>query len=716
MLFILGMNASPFSQELIPITKGDTIFYELEITEKLLDYTGNPVQALAINGSVPGPVLRFQKGKYAAIRVKNKLTQETSVHWHGLLLPNYMDGVPYLTTPPIRPGESLTYHFPLIQSGTYWYHSHTGLQEQRGVYGSIIIEPETPDMEYDHDLVLILADWSEEKPERILKNLKRHNEWYGVKTGSAPSLLKAIQTGTLGAQLRLWKDKMPGMHISDIPYNAFLVNGAQEVEYTQFKPGETIRLRVINAAASTYFWLQLGKQHLQMVSADGMNIRPVHFDKVLIGNAETYDFLVTIPEGKSLEFRATAQDVTGYASAWLGAGTKVKAPDLPKPDYAMLNEKMANMHGSGNQHMEPTMHIGTPTTSQHTGHQHMSDASASPSTSWDVGYTISSIKAAEKNNFHHADSIRHLTFNLTGNMWRYVWSFNGKTLSASNKIAIKKGEVVRITLNNTTMMHHPMHLHGHFFRVLNGQGDYAPLKHTVDVPPMSSVTIEFAADNEKDWFFHCHILYHMMSGMSRIFSYEESNRDPRLAPYPVATLYKHDKQWFTWATLAGASHFGELKLTHSNTYGEFNFMAEAGWNNKYEIKLDYERFKGNYFRIYTGFVTEQIHGNNGDRPDLKARAGIRYLLWYILDTDISLDHSLNPQLGLDAHLPLTQRLIMNNHAEWKLTTNLLESEKTSLNSEFTFSTGVEFLLNQSLSVMAGYDNRFGAGAGFYWRF
>ncbi|MEQ8525912.1 multicopper oxidase domain-containing protein [Gracilimonas sp.] len=750
-----------FAQQLAPEVKGDSLIYRLTISEKTMTVAGKSVNAMAINETIPGPTLKFKEGKHAVIHVTNTMSEETSVHWHGLLLPNFMDGVPYLTTPPIRPGKTLTYDFPLTHAGTYWYHSHTGLQEQKGIYGSIIIEPEEKNLDYDEDLVLVLSDWTNDNPSRVMKNLKRHNEWYGVELGNAPSVWKSIQSKTLGAQLKLWSQKMPGMHISDIPYDAFLVNGKDEQVYNQYELGTKVRVRVINAAASSYFWLNYAGGNLRIVSADGLNVQPVETEKVLIGLAETYDFIVTVEEGKSLEFQATPQDVTGSASAFIGAGTKSFAPDIPFPDYQQMAVEMADMHGGGghdmslegeergrfttykttmtdhskhqiDSHEGHDMHQNMQAQEDHSAHNmdekngmeamshsmHEMDDPTQPMTMWETGYSNSVLKSPEPTEFQNGDTVRNLTFNLTGNMWRYTWSINGKTLSASDKIKIKKGEIVRVTLNNETMMHHPMHLHGHFFRVLNGNGKYAPLKHTVDVPPMSRITIEFAANEEKDWFFHCHILYHMKAGMARVFSYEGSERDERLAPYPVGTLYKHDKEFFTWGTVTGASHMGSLELVSSNTNNQFNLETKYAWDQNYELKVDYERFVGDYFRIYGGIKAENKIDNSLNEHEVHGRIGMRYLLLYILDTDLSIDHKLRPELGLNAHIPLMQRLMVTGHFEYKLDTGFAEElpANKNLDQDISYTAGIEYLLNEYFSVQANYDSRFGWGGGLTFRF
>ena len=263
--------------------------YNLTIEEDEITLAGVTAKAMTINGSIPGPVLEFNEGDLAIINVTNKMDEETSVHWHGLILPNFYDGVPYLTTPPIKPGTTFQYRIPINQSGTYWYHSHTMLQEQKGVYGSIIIHPKEKTLKYDKDLVVVLSDWTNEKPMNVLRNLKRGNEWYQVKKGTAVPLSRVISEGALGAQLKFWRDRMEGADIADIYYPAFLTNGKSLAEYPEFKPGEKVRLRFINASASTYYWLDFGGGNPMVVAGDGIDVEPVAKSRFLFGIAETYN-------------------------------------------------------------------------------------------------------------------------------------------------------------------------------------------------------------------------------------------------------------------------------------------------------------------------------------------------------------------------------------------------------------------------------------------
>ena len=323
--------------QLSAIAQTDTTTYHLTLRQEKVNKAGEEVTGMTVNGKIPGPTLRFTEGDYAVIYVKNEMDEETSIHWHGILLPNFYDGVPYLNTPPIMPGETQKYEFELKQSGTYWYHSHTMLQEQSGVYGSLVIDPQEQTLNYDKELVMVLSDWTNDKPMNVLRNLKRGNEWYTMKKGTATPLNQVIARGALGAQLNFWKQRMEGADIADIYYPAFLVNGAQEQEYPGFQPGERVRLRIINGSASSSYWMTFGGGNPTLVGADGLNVVPVERNKTYIGVAETYDFIVTIPENGKIEFRATAQDGSGHSSAFLGQGEPLPAPEVKKPDKIEIN-------------------------------------------------------------------------------------------------------------------------------------------------------------------------------------------------------------------------------------------------------------------------------------------------------------------------------------------------------------------------------------------
>lgn len=335
-LNLVFLNYSYSQEEESPVRE-----YTLTIEQQTVNITGKEVMGMTVNGSIPGPTLEFTEGEQAVIHVINKMDVETSIHWHGILLPNFQDGVPYLTTPPIKPGTTFTYNFPINHSGTYWYHSHTMLQEQSGVFGSIVIQPKEKTLDYDKELVLMLSDWTNEKPKDVMRTLKRGSEWYGIKKGTSTPLNQVIGRGAFGAQLDFWRQRMEGADIADIYYSAFLINGKQLAEYPNFKSGEKVRLRIINGSASTQFWMTFGGESPLLISADGLDVTPVKRNKIFIAIAETYDFIVTIPQSGKLEFRAMAQDGSGTALAYFGNGEIVSAPIVSQPDKIAMMQEMA---------------------------------------------------------------------------------------------------------------------------------------------------------------------------------------------------------------------------------------------------------------------------------------------------------------------------------------------------------------------------------------
>lgn len=751
--------------------------YTITIDQEVVDIGGKEKPGMTINGSIPGPTLRFTEGEYAVIHVKNDMDVETSVHWHGLLLPNFFDGVPYLSTPPIKAGETFTYEFELKQSGTYWYHSHTGLQEQDGVYGSIVIEDPEEDLDYDTDLVLVLADWTFEKPTEVLRTLKRGLEWYGIKKNTVVPLSEAISKGALGAQLNFWRQRMEGVDISDVYYPAFLTNGATSMRYPEFQPGQRVRLRFINAAASTQFWLTFGGENDPLlVAADGLDVVPVEHEKTFIAVAETYDFIVTIPQSGQLEVRATAQDGTGQTSAFLGKGENISAPDdLPKPDLVKMMKEMAAMdmkmgapamkfrpgkeepekmmakygmnmdemdhgkmdHGETNQTQDETDTIKNkdmdPGEMDHEDHQDAkvttkSGDSQMPMEGMDpeeemkdmnmfAEFNYDYLKSQENTQFPSDQPVREILLNLTGNMQRYIWSMNGVPLSEGDKIKIKQGEVTRITLNNLTMMHHPMHLHGHFFRVLNDKGEHSPLKHTVNVAPMQKVVIEFDANEYGDWFFHCHILYHMDAGMARVYSYG-TPRDERLKEHPLKILTNKSNHYFTWGMVDVASHMTELNVVSSNIRNQFSLRGEYGWNENLEAELTYERYLNDWFRVFGGINLENEEHDSMDEISTSAIAGIRYFTPFMFNLDLRIDHKLRPQVSISREILLFRRIAVFGEYEFQADFGWVDElpDGDNFEKEEVFQLGAEYFLSKNFSILASYDNRFGAGGGLSVRF
>ncbi len=772
---IFGQNIYEQSQEgnneNLPVHE-----YTLTIKEEMVNKAGKEVKGMTVNGTIPGPILEFTEGEYAVIYVKNEMSVETSVHWHGILLPNFQDGVPYLTTPPIRPGETFKYEFPIKQAGTYWYHSHTMLQEQSGVFGSLVINPKEKNLDYDKDLVLMLSDWTNEKPMNVLRNLKRGNEWYGMKKGTSTPLNQVIARGAFDAQLDFWRQRMEGADIADIYYPAFLVNGQQQPEYPSFKAGEKVRLRIINGSASTQFWMTFGGGMPTLVSADGLNVEPVQKNKTFIAVAETYDFIVTIPQNGKIEFRAMAQDGSGTATAFIGNGEVLPAEVVAKPDKIKMMQQMAKMKMKMGAHAlkfqpkkderfemkeEYGMNMGEmkmnheenkmdmpkdSTMNEKMDHSKMDHSKMNMDMPKDSKmkmddmkmehsemkgmqmdsmegmdmfseYNYDYLKSPEKTVYNKDIPVKEILLNLTGNMNRYIWSLNGVPLSETDQIKINHKEVTRITLNNLTMMHHPMHLHGHFFRVINKNGEYSPLKHTVNVPPMQEVTIEFYGNEYGDWFFHCHVLYHMMSGMARVFSYD-TPRDDRLKGYPISGLITEADKYYTWAMVDVASHMTELNFTTSNIRNQFNVMAEYGWNKNLEAEVTYERYLHDYLRVFGGVNIENELEDSLDELSTTAIAGVRFLTPYLFNLDVRIDSKLRPQISLSREILIFPRTAIFGSYEYQADFGWVNDLPAGDNfaNEVVWNAGVEYFLSRNFSLMASYDNRFGAGGGLSIRF
>jgi len=718
--------------------------YTLTLKQEKVNKAGKEVMGMTINGSIPGPTLEFTEGEYAVIYVKNEMDVETSIHWHGLLLPNFYDGVPYLTTPPIEPGHTLKYEFAIKQSGTYWYHGHTMLQEQVGVFGSFIIHPKKETLNYDKELVLMLSDWTNEKPMSVLRNLKRGNEWYNYRKGTSTPLNQVIKRGALGAQLKFWKQRMEGADIADIYYPAFLINGEKSIEYPEFKPGEKVRLRVIDGGASTSFWITFGSGNPILVSADGLDIVPIKKDKTFIAIAEAYDYIITIPKNGKIEFKITAQDGSGTASAFLGNGETLKAPDVMQPDKIGMMMKMAKMdmkmgahalkfrpkkderyemkkeYGMqmSNKEMSGMKIKGSDTMKMPKETSVKQEDSMKMETKENTSpYTYDYLKSPEKTNFDKNIPVKEILLNLTGNMQRYIWSMNGVPLSEADKIKIKGNQVTRIILNNLTMMHHPMHLHGHFFRVLNKNGDYSPLKHTVNVPPMESVTIEFYGNEYGDWFFHCHILYHLMGGMARVISYD-TPRDIRMKGFPIKTGVAETDRYYSWGLLDVASNAISLNVSTSNIRNQFNVSFEYGWNENIEAEVTYEYYLHDYLRIFGGVNIENEIVDNLNEFNTIAVAGIRYLTPYLFSLDARIDSELRTRVSLGRSIMLFPRFSIFGYYEYQIDLGIVNNLPTNKNyiSETVWSAGAEYMLSRNFSLLASYDNRFGTGGGLSIRF
>ena len=485
--------------------------HDLVISRLGVELSGDSAYGRSINGIIPGPLLRFREGEEAILRVRNDLDEDTSLHWHGILVPFDMDGVPGFSYDGIKPGETFTYRFRVRQSGTYWYHSHSGGQEQQGVYAPIIIDPAGEDpVQFDREHVIVLSDWTDEDPMEILRNLKGNGAYYNYGKRTLPQLLKGL-IDSPGATIRdraMWgRMRMDPTDIADVTgaTYTYLLNGrnADENWTGIFGSGDRVRLRIINAAAMTYFDLKIPGLVMTVVQADGQDIEPVAVEELGIAVAETYDVVVEPEAGEVYTIFAQSMDRSGYARGTLAEseGLEASIPEMSaRPLRAMQMEGMdmpgmdmpadtsAAMPG-----MDPAAMMNGPVVHPKLEYSHLRALSPNVDT---------------------REPERDVVLRLTGDMERYFWTLNDKKLSDSDAIQLHVGERVRIQFENETMMEHPMHLHGVFMELQNGQGAaQAPRKHTISVPPFETVEAHLTFDEPGPWAFHCHLLFHMMTGM-----------------------------------------------------------------------------------------------------------------------------------------------------------------------------------------------------------
>jgi CopA family copper-resistance protein len=526
----------------LPTVSGTEI--SLTIGHTLFPVDGKTGHAITINGTVPAPLLRLEQGQNVRIAVTNDLDEDTSIHWHGIILPFQMDGVPGVSFPGIKPRSTFVYEFPVVQSGTYWYHSHSGLQEQMGHYGPIVIDPSGPDpVSSEREYVVVLSDWSFMHPHAIFRKLKQQPGHFNLQKQTLASLL-AGKDQSPAERLAWARMRMDPTDISDVTGSTytFLVNGHGPTENwtALFRPGERVRLRFVNAAAMTNFNVRIPGLRMEVVQADGQNVRPVEVDEFQIAVAETLDVIVQPSEDRAFTLVAEAVDRSGMARATLAPrpGMQAEVPPLrERPLLGMKDMGMGGMdhgdmdgHSAENEHSTMSMSMrdaaNAPQVKLGPGVQMISpmpvDRTGEPGLGLeDVDHKVLVYKdliALERNPDIRPPS-RSLELHLTGNMERFMWSFDGEKFSeVTAPIPFRLDERVRVTLVNDSMMAHPIHLHGHFFELVTGHGVFAPRKHTVNVLPGGKVTFDLTADGPGDWAFHCHLLYHMHAGMFRVVS------------------------------------------------------------------------------------------------------------------------------------------------------------------------------------------------------
>ena len=505
--------------------------FQLEIGAMPVNVTGRPVTGSGINGQIPAPILRWREGDTVALAVTNRLSEPSSIHWHGIRTPSPMDGVPGLSFAGIAPGETFVYRFPVHQSGTYWYHSHSGFQEQTGVYGPIVIVPKGGYAQgFDRDYVVMLSDWSNENPDTIVSNLKFQSDYYNFGQRTLGTFLEDAQrrglADTVADRLEWGKMRMSPTDILDVSgaTYTYLLNGQPPgANWTAlFRPGERVRLRFINASSMSIFDVRIEDLPMTVVQADGNDVVPVIVDEFRISVAETYDVIVRPTADRAYTIFAQAEDRTGYARGTLAPRPGMAAA-IPSMDSRPLRT-MTDMGMGGMEHGEtPGMEL-SPEGKRLEGQVGVDNVAMMPTERLNHAgeglptgrraLTYADLRSLKPESDPRPPS-HEITLHLTGNMERFIWGFDGKKFSEAEPIVLQRGERVRFVLINDTMMEHPIHLHGLWSELDNGHGEYRPYTHTINVKPGEKLSYLVTADVPGRWAYHCHLLYHMEMGMFR---------------------------------------------------------------------------------------------------------------------------------------------------------------------------------------------------------
>ncbi|MEO1766164.1 copper resistance system multicopper oxidase [Thiobacter aerophilum] len=498
--------------------------FDLVLEETLVNFTGRPRLATTINGCLPGPILRWKEGDTVTLRVTNRLKEDSSIHWHGILLPYQMDGVPGVSFPGIRPGETFTYRFKVQQSGTYWYHSHSGMQEQTGMYGAIIIEPRAGQpVRADREYVVQLSDWTDEDPMRVLHKLKMHSAYYNFHQATVLDFFRDVANEGLKAALgkrQMWNEmRMSPMDLADVSAYTYtyLVNGMPPAaNWTAlFKPGERVRLRFINSGAMTFFDVRIPGLPMTVVAVDGQDVEPVTVDEIRIAVAETYDVIVE-PKDEAYTIFAQSMDRSGFARATLAAraGLSAPVPALDKPQPLEMEDMMGDMTGTARAHHARTeygpsvdMRVDTPRTNLDDPGVGLRDNGRRVLTYADLHTVGGPLDPRGPG--------REIELHLTGNMERYTWSIDGLEFGRATPIHFRHNERLRVIFVNDTMMTHPMHMHGMWNELETPEGEFLVRKHTIAVQPAQRVSFLVTADALGRWVWHCHLMLHMDAGMFR---------------------------------------------------------------------------------------------------------------------------------------------------------------------------------------------------------
>ena len=604
------------------------------------------------------------------------------------------------------------------------------------MYGSMILNKKQDDPTFRKGIddlptiPVIISEWTDYNPNNVHRMLHNATDWFAIRKGSTQSYAEAINEGHLTTKVKNEFKRMLAMDVSDVYYDRFFLNGKVESQLSQFKAGDKVRLRISNAGASTYFWLTYGGGKFLVVANDGNDVEPVEVDRFIIAVSETYDIVVTVPEkNKSFAFQATSEDRINHSLLYIGEGEKQPMAPLPRLKYfegmKMMNSMMKmngdlddmGMNMSLNQmDMNVVMYpeITGPSYAQvkeNSANQYNSNALSDI-----VTLNYSMLKSPHNTSLPKDAPVKELKFELTGNMNRYVWSMDNKVVSEADKILIKKGENVRMIIYNGSMMRHPMHLHGHDFRVLNGQGENAPLKNIIDIMPMETDTLEFNANMEGDWFFHCHILYHMMSGMGRVFTYQNQAPNP-LIPNPRLAqrkLYGEDRKLHSMAENDFATNGNDGMVMLQNTRWSIGSEWRLGFNDLhgYESETHIGRYIGKmqwlmpfigfdwrYRKLHNGESEKNLFGQVNTKDERKQISlGVAYVLPMLvtLQTEVYQDGNLRLQF-MREDIPLSKRM----------------RGEFMVNTDKEYMIGARYIVNKNMGLRTHYDSDMGFGIGIY---
>ena len=722
------------------------VTYHLNVKDTLVNYAGKEKRAIAVNGQIPMPTLTFTEGDTAEIVVHNQLKENTSLHWHGVFLPNKEDGVPYLTQQPIKPNTIHTYRFPIIQNGTHWYHSHSGLQEQIGMYGNFVMKKRNADKTFRKGiddlptLPVVLSEWTNLNSDNVHRMLHNANDWAAIKKGATQSYSEAVKQGQFKTKVKNEWKRMTAMDVSDVYYDKVMMNGQvnadlKSIDGKALKAGDRVRLRISNGGASSYFWLRYAGGKMTVIASDGNDVVPVEVDRLIIAVSETYDVVLTIPEnGIAYEFMATTEDRTQSTSYFIGNGIKQLISPLPRLKYfdgmKMMNDMMkmnGDLDDMGMKMSLNQMDMNVVMYPEITGEASEKEAHNKKGMNMEadpnrynanalgdiVTLNYAMLKSPHTTTLPKTAPVKELKFTLTGNMNRYVWSMDNKVLSESDKIPVKKGEVLRITLYNNSMMRHPIHLHGFDFRVINGQGEKAPLKNVLDIMPMETDTIEFLANEEGDWFFHCHILYHMMAGMNRVFAvgdYKNPLLPDKAEAYKALQKESNMPHFMAQNDFASNGNDGsamvqnarwsvgtEWRLGYSNMHG-FEVETHVGrYIGKMQWLMPFIGFDWRYRKMGIDEHEKNIFGQVNKKDSRSAVSlGVMYTLPLLIDFQAEVYHDGIVRLALMREdIPVSKRLRAG----------------FMVNTDLEYMADLRYVINKNMGIRTHYDSDMGFGVG-----